>query len=97
VIGVRGHRDPRGESGPVIKASIFQRTKGLFSIQATIRGSKGKLDLVPPNDGTEAFLVLTLNGGNRYCVKFGADGRVLNLDGRRLFQVRNPTAEGCPR
>ena len=50
---------------------------------------------MPPNDGTDAYGVLTLGGGDRYCAQFGADGRVRNR-GTVSFGVANPTSEGCP-
>ena len=58
-------------------------------------GKNGPLDLVPPDPGTEASMVLTITGSVRYCVKFGTDGIVRNRDAE-VFEVKNPTAQGCP-
>jgi len=89
--------DPRGENGPVTGAQIRQSSGGLFSIRVDVAGRSGilPLDVVPPNDGTDGFVVLEITGGDRYCVQYGADGRVRNR-GAGWFRVTSPTAEGCP-
>jgi hypothetical protein len=80
----------------VTRARILQSPSGLFSIAADIVGRSAALPLdVPPNDGTDGFLVLEITGGDRYCVKYGADGNVQNR-GAGLFRVTNPVAGGCP-
>jgi hypothetical protein len=45
--------------------------------------------------GYGQFLVLQILGGDRYCVKYGADGNVRNREAG-LFRVTHPVAEGCP-
>lgn len=92
------YRDPQGESSPVTRAHIRQSSDGLFTLRLQIDGSKAaaeSLEIVPPDDGTDAFVVLEILGGNRYCVAFGPDGKVRN-QGSRWFRVTNPTEEGCP-
>jgi hypothetical protein len=72
--------DPGGENGPVTRAQIRPSPSGLLSIRADLVGRSAAvpLDVVPPNDGTDGFLVLEIGGGDRYCIKYGADGNVRN-------------------
>ncbi|MDG2307686.1 MAG: DUF1566 domain-containing protein [Candidatus Binatia bacterium] len=89
------YRDPKGTNGAVTKAHIRRSRGGKFSIRAVIDGQKGTVDVVPPDDGTDAYALLTIGGGDRYCVQYGADGRVRNR-GAVSFRVDKPTSEGCP-
>jgi hypothetical protein len=89
------YKDPDGEQGPVKVVLIKKTVSGVFSIKAVLRGKNGTLNVVPPNLGTDGFITLFLAQGDRYCVKYGADGNVIN-DGDRLFKVRRPSIEGCP-
>lgn len=93
------YRDPLGEQGPVrsvlIRASTGAGGGTTFKISAAILGANGLLDVVPPNPGSAAFITLTLPGGDRYCVQFGAESVSKNrLD--RAWRIRQPTEEGCP-
>jgi hypothetical protein len=89
------YKDPDGKQGPVKVVLIKKTTSGVFSIKAVIRGKNGTINVVPPNLGTDGFVTLFLAHGDRYCVKYGADGDVIN-NGGRLFKVRHPSIEGCP-
>jgi hypothetical protein len=92
------YHDPLGEAGPVTRAFLRSSDKGVLVIRAQIDGRRGAtqpLELTPPDDGTDAYAVLRILGGDRYCVKFGSDGTVTNR-GARSFAVSNPIAEGCP-
>jgi hypothetical protein len=86
------YADRKGERGPVRKLRVVRSASGTFEITATLRGDAG---IVPPNPGTEAFLLLTLGTGDRYCVHFGADAAVRRNDGRS-FSVRKPATTACP-
>ena len=87
--------DPDGERGPVRKLRIVRSAGGTFEISAKLRGSDGGLELVPPNAGTEATMLLTLGSGDRYCVRFGSDASVARNDARG-FQLRKPASTACP-
>jgi hypothetical protein len=89
------YKDPDGDQGPVKVVLIKKTVSGVFSIKAVIRGKNGTINVVPPNLGTDGFITLFLAHGDRYCVKYGADGNVIN-DGDRLFKVRRPNSVGCP-
>jgi hypothetical protein len=89
------YTDPDGEHGPVRKLRVLRSASGTFEISAKLRGNAGGLDIVPPNPGTEASLLLTLGSGDRYCVRFGSDAAVLQNDGRG-FEVRRPPTSECP-
>jgi hypothetical protein len=90
------YKDPKGDQGPVKVVIIKKNTAGVFVIKVVIRGKNGgTIDVVPPNLGTDGFITIRLGHGDRYCVKYGADGDVINA-GDRLFKVRRPSIEGCP-
>lgn len=92
------YRDSRGENSPVTRAHIRKSASGVFTIKAKIDGRRDtaqSLDVVPPNDGTDGYMILEILGGDRYCVQFGADGKIRNR-GARSFRASNPTSEGCP-
>lgn len=89
------YKDPKGEQGPVKLLTIKRAASALFAIKLLVTGAHGQVDLVPPDPGTDAYLTVTITGGDRYCVAFGADGKVGNA-GPRGFKVRRPISEGCP-
>ena len=89
------YTDPDGERGPVRKLRVVRSPSGTFDLSARLRASTGGLELVPPNPGTEATLLLTLGSGDRYCVRFGADAAVGRNDGRG-FELRKPATTACP-
>jgi hypothetical protein len=70
---------------------------GVFQLKVTLVGRDGPIAALPPDPGTEGGVVLTLGGGDAYCVAFGAaaGGQVL-ADTAVRFAIRRPTAEGCP-
>ena len=89
------YRDAKGEQGPV-KVVIFEKAATLtFIIKAVVLGKLGPLDVLPPNAGTDGFVVLDIAGGDRYCIQFGADGIVEN-HAAQLFKVKSVDAQGCP-
>jgi hypothetical protein len=62
-----------------------------------IQGKYGPVNVVPPNPGDDGGFILTLTGGNTYCVGFGgAAGGVETKDTSAQWSVRRPTAEICP-
>ncbi len=89
------YRDPGGAQGPVRFVSIKRSRNGAFAIKLKLRAGDWPVDVVPPDDGTDGFLTLTLARGDRYCVQFGAEGRSTNRGGR-LWKIEDVTAEGCP-
>jgi hypothetical protein len=69
---------------------------GIFRIKVSVLARFGPIDVLPPNPGTEAGIVLTLGNGDSYCVGFdSAAGEVLANTDRR-FAIRKPAGEGCP-
>ncbi len=89
------YQDRVGERGPVQRVQVRRDRSGRVSLLVKIRGSDAAVTVAPPNPGTQAFLTLTLGDGDRYCVRFGADGVVRNRD-ERAFAVRGVRSEGCP-
>lgn len=91
------YKDGNGDQGPVKSVTIRKTAGGIFTIKAVADGKNGTLNVVPPNPGTDGFVILKVGGGDRYCVQFGGDGKVENKDGT-LFKVRvhRPVSEGCP-
>lgn len=89
------YKDARGEQGAVKTLSIRASQTGQFTIKGSLHGKNGTLTNVPPNPGTEAWVTVTIGGGDRYCIQFGLDSIVTNKDGR-LFKAKKATLEGCP-
>jgi hypothetical protein len=96
LVGSSGYkyRDAKGDQGAVKTLLVKRSPSGTFLIKAIIAGKNGPVDVVPPDPGTDGYLELTLGSGDRYCVKYGSDGKVKN-SGPRLFKVSKPVAEGC--
>jgi hypothetical protein len=105
------YKDSKGENSAVAQAAIKKNKKGVFTIAfkanakiGTKPGGPGpeQLDVVPPNPGDSACLLLQLTGGDSYSIRFGpGDGKVTNKDHtllsvapRRLFKVSKPADEG---
>ena len=89
------YKDSKGEQGPVKSVGIKRSPSGQFTIKANITAKNGAVVVVPPNPGTSACLALSINGGDRYSVEFGATSQIKNS--QKLFKAKKPTAEGiCP-
>ncbi len=92
--GVR-YADQHGENGPV-KSVVLRKTKaGLLSLRVALSGRHAPLALVPPDPGVRGYVLLSLSGGDRYCVAYGPEARVVNR-GERSFAVAGVASEGCP-
>ncbi len=91
VIKRSGYASPEGTPPPDPPAP------GIFRVKVLLVGRYGPLDVLPPNPGTDGGIVLTLGGGDAYCVGFGsaAGGRTVANTAHR-FAITKPTAEGCP-
>lgn len=86
------YKDLSGENGPVTRLQIKKTSRGVFHIRAAVDARRGMVSVVPPNDGTDGCVLLSLTGGDSYSVKF-ADGSISNK-GTEQFQVSKPTSEG---
>jgi endonuclease/exonuclease/phosphatase family metal-dependent hydrolase len=86
--------DPKGDQGPVRSVLVKQTASGALAIKVKLLGRGGPIDVVPPNPGTDGFLVLELAGGDRYCAQYGPEAASKN-DGERFWKIARPTAEGC--
>lgn len=77
-------------------SSTTPGTPGPFKIKIKLYDDPS-VDVLAPDPGTEGGVVLTLGGGDRYCVAFGgAAGGVIEANHAKTFAVRAPTAKGCP-
>ncbi len=87
-----------GQAGPVRFVRIRKNYRGHFFLKALLRSSFGPLLVVPPNPGTDGGLVLTINGGDRYCTSFGgAAGGTETTDNANVWRIKNSTAQPpCP-
>jgi hypothetical protein len=68
-------------------------------LKVLLKGSIGtqSLDVVPPDQGDEGGVLLTIPGGGTYCAAFGgAAGGTEVMDDARQWKLTNPGAEGCP-
>jgi len=91
---------PTLEGDPVRRVLLRRTTSGKFVLEIVLRGSVGTepLELVPPAPGSDAVAVLTLGGGDTYCVAFGgaAGGQVVT-NTATAWRVRDAVAEpSCP-
>lgn len=94
--GATGFRydDPKGDQGPVRNVLVKETPSGALAIKAKLVGKGGPIDVVPPDPGTDGFLVLEIAGGDRYCAQYGPEAASKN-DGDRFWKIAKPTAEGC--
>ncbi|HEV7735555.1 MAG TPA: SGNH/GDSL hydrolase family protein [Candidatus Binatia bacterium] len=93
---IRGftYLDWLGEHGPV-KQLKMKISRGAFRIDATIDGRDAPVDLVPPTQGTDACVLLSIAGGDSYSIKF-ADGLIAS-NGTTEFTIKRPTQQGTCR
>src|SRR5262245_34764033 len=83
--------------GAVKLAQIKKAPSGVFSIKVVAVGKNGPIFVTPPNPGTNSCVLLALNGGDTYSVKFGlGDGEVTNKDGA-LYKQKKVKNEGTCR
>ena len=91
------YRDSAGTNGPVKGAQILKTPGGVFLAKVLISGKNGSVTVAPPNPGTDGGMVLTINSGESYCVKFGGSaGGTITGGTATAFKARSPTGEGCP-
>jgi hypothetical protein len=92
------YADSLGLNGPVRRLKIRHDARDVFLIKASLSGAKAPLDVVPPNPGTEGGIAVVMDAGQTYCAWYGGvAGGVVQNDGARVFDVRNPTGPGpCP-
>jgi len=95
VAGGFRYADANGENGPVTSLVLRKASHGTFTLRAVLSGKRAALDAVPPNPGTQAFVLLSLAGGDRYCVAFAPPASV-DDGGARAFSVFRVTGESCP-
>ena len=87
--------------GQVKLAQLSKTATGTFELKVKIQGKVGPgeqplVQVVPPNPGTGASVLLRVNGGAEYCVGFGgAAGGQIADKGVTSFKVTNPTAQAC--
>jgi cysteine-rich repeat protein len=92
-----------GLNGPVEFVIIRYSSGGRFYIKGRASAEFDPLNVVPPDPGTDAAIVLAIGGGDTYCSGFGgnAGGTLINKPSGnpfKVFGVKRPTAEivGCP-
>ena len=88
-------RDPRGVHGPVRLLRLSRGRKG-FRIDLRLRAGSHPLTLRPPAPGSGAELVVTIPGGDTWCVGFGgsAGGRIV-ANGTARFRMVAATQAAC--
>jgi hypothetical protein len=92
------YKDSLSEQGAVKTLVIKRSASGNFVLKAVALSKVGPIVVVPPNPGTEGFVVLELLGGDRYCMQYGgAVGGLIKNVSNKLFKVTKvPTEGGCP-
>lgn len=86
------YRDVQGAQGPVKRVQIKRSARGVFAIRIAIDARGGAVMVVPPNQGTDGCVLVSILGGDTYSVRF-ASGSITNK-GASQFRVVKPTAEG---
>ncbi len=93
------YKDPDNEHSPVVQMVLAQQSRRRFSIMAFARGAPSSpvpLEMVPPNEGTDAWMIVQIGAGDRYCAHYSSDATVRNR-GDRLFEVKRSEVESpCP-
>ena len=95
------YKGPTGGDGDPVRSVTLKRTaSGLVQLKAQIRGDVGVQDVkvVPPNPGDDGGIILTVAGGDRYCVAFGAGaGGNETVDNVLKWKIVGAAAQpGCP-
>jgi hypothetical protein len=90
IIKRSGFASPEGTPPPEVPRP------GIFRIKVNVSARFGPIDVLPPNPGTEAGIVLTLGNGDSYCVGFNSADAEILANTERRFAIRKPTSEGCP-
>jgi hypothetical protein len=91
---------PTGADGDPVRRVLIKRTpRGKAILKAILSGNVGAqpLDVVPPNPGFQAHLVLTIPGGGVYCTSFGGGdegSEVVDEAGR--WKMLNASGKSCP-
>jgi hypothetical protein len=91
------YNDTTGANGP-IKSVLLKRTNaGRMTLKVVGIGSKGLINLVPPNTGTGGTAIL-VTGTSRYCTTMGgAAGGAITNNTETLFKATNATSSVvCP-
>jgi len=91
---------PTGSDGdPVGVVKIRRLTSGTALFLARLRGNLGTqpLNVVPPNSGDDGGAILTIVGGDAYCVLFGGiAGGTETTDNANRWRIFRPDGQGCP-
>jgi hypothetical protein len=95
--GARFKYGNRLVGGPVKTVQLQRSASGVVRLKVLIRGKDGPLAIVPPNPGDAASVVLTVAGGDTYCMTFGGPaGGVEPRDDAKAWQIRGSLATACP-
>ncbi len=101
------YKDPKGIFGPAKVVGIKRTPADLLMVKAKINGTDPgtgplDIDIAPPNTGTEAGMVLSINNGDSFCVRWGglAGGNEKQDHDIKYLIVADNTAQtseaGCP-
>jgi len=92
------YKDPLSEQGAVKTLVIKRSASGNFVFKAVLLSKNAPINVLPPNPGSEAFVTLSLAGGDRYCAQYGgvAGGLVKNVSNKLFKVTKVPTEGGCP-
>src|SRR5437879_1415641 len=88
LLGVIGFRYSNAVPGGAVKSVLLKRNARGLSLKLSVRGQVGPVDIVPPNPGDTATIVLVISGGDTYCTSFGgAAGGVERRDDAQRWLV----------
>jgi hypothetical protein len=86
--------DRAGSHGPVKVAGFRQKANGGVQIKVALDGSRGPIDIVPPNPGIQGDANFHVAGSGEYCAS--TVGGTIHPNDARTFKVKKaPAPPGC--
>ena len=71
-LGLIGFRYSNAVPGGAVSSVLLKRNaRGAVTLKLRVRGQAGPVEIVPPNPGDEATIVLAITAGDTYCASFG--------------------------
>jgi hypothetical protein len=87
------YKDAKFDNGPIKAVAIKKSGSGTFTIKLVGSGKVKPVNVVPPDQGTSACILLTIGGGDSYSVAFlPGDGTPTNKNALE-YQVKKPALQ----
>ena len=81
-----------------VKTAQIKASRGTVQIKSVVLGKTGGITLTPPNLGTDACILVSINGGDSYHILFPAvPNSAIKKNDAKTFLVKSALVEGlCP-